>query len=127
MPQHGQSVTRATRRKPSPTSLQIEVGAIRQGNQYRLLSLRPHSTARFDLQCIHTALRELAMNWDIVKGNWKQFRGRVQEQWGELTDDDLDRIEGKRDQLAGRLQEKYGITKDEANVRIIEWERGQRD
>jgi len=67
------------------------------------------------------------MNWDIVKGNWKQLRGRVKEQWGELTNDDLDRIEGKRDQLVGRLQEKYGITKDEAHTRISEWERDYQD
>jgi uncharacterized protein YjbJ (UPF0337 family) len=67
------------------------------------------------------------MNWDIVKGNWKQFRGRVKEQWGDLTDDDLDRIAGKRDQLVGRIQEKYGISKDEANTRIYEWERDYRD
>jgi uncharacterized protein YjbJ (UPF0337 family) len=62
------------------------------------------------------------MNWDIVKGNWKQFRGRVKEQWGDLTDDDLDRIDGKREQLVGRIQEKYGISKDEASSRIAEWE-----
>ena len=67
------------------------------------------------------------MNWDTVQGNWKQFRGRVKEQWGELTDDDLDRIEGKRDQLVGSIQEKYGLTKDEANFRIYEWERSHRD
>ena len=67
------------------------------------------------------------MNWDTVEGNWKQFRGKVKEQWGDLTDDDLDRIEGKRDQLLGRIQEKYGLTKDEANFRIHEWERGYRD
>jgi uncharacterized protein YjbJ (UPF0337 family) len=65
------------------------------------------------------------MNWDIVEGNWKQFRGRLQEQWGELTDDDLDRIDGKRDQLLGRLQEKYGLTKDEASRRLDSWERSQ--
>jgi len=67
------------------------------------------------------------MNWDIVKGNWKQFRGRVKEQWGDLTDDDLERIDGLRDRLTGRLQEKYGLTKDEANTRIHEWERDYRD
>jgi uncharacterized protein YjbJ (UPF0337 family) len=67
------------------------------------------------------------MNWDIVKGNWQQFRGRVKEQWGDLTNDDLDRIEGLRDRLMGRLQEKYGISKDEANTRIHEWERDYRD
>jgi uncharacterized protein YjbJ (UPF0337 family) len=67
------------------------------------------------------------MNWDIVKGNWKLFRGRVKEQWGDLTDDDLDRVDGQREQLVGRLQVKYGISKDEASARIAEWERDYRD
>lgn len=49
------------------------------------------------------------MNWDIVEGNWKQFKGKVKAQWGKLTDDHLDVIAGKRDQLAGKLQENYGI------------------
>ena len=44
------------------------------------------------------------MNWDTVKGDWKQFKGKVKEQWGKLTDDDLNRIEGKRDQLAGAIE-----------------------
>jgi uncharacterized protein YjbJ (UPF0337 family) len=76
---------------------------------------------------MHRYAEGAEMNWDIVKGNWKQFRGRVKEQWGDLTDDDLDRIAGKRDQLIGRIQEKYGISKDEANTRIGEWERDYRD
>jgi len=67
------------------------------------------------------------MNWDRVEGNWKQFRGRIQEQWGKLTNDDLDEIEGRRDQLAGRLQEAYGITKDEAEKRISQWEKNLKE
>jgi uncharacterized protein YjbJ (UPF0337 family) len=62
------------------------------------------------------------MNWDRVEGNWKQFRGKVKEQWGKLTDDDLDRVAGKRDQLAGRIQETYGINKDEAERQLHDWE-----
>lgn len=62
------------------------------------------------------------MNWDRVEGNWKQFRGKIREQWGKLTDDDLDRVAGKRDQLAGRLQETYGIGKDEAERQLHDWE-----
>ena len=61
------------------------------------------------------------MTWDTVEGNWKQFKGKVKEQWGNLTDDELDKMEGKRDQLAGSIQERYGITKDEANRQIEEW------
>jgi uncharacterized protein YjbJ (UPF0337 family) len=48
------------------------------------------------------------MNEAILEGKWKQFRGKVQEQWGELTDDELDQIDGRRDQIVGLLQEKYG-------------------
>jgi uncharacterized protein YjbJ (UPF0337 family) len=58
------------------------------------------------------------MNWDRIEGNWKQFTGRVKEQWGKLTDDDLDMIAGKRDQLVGKIQEQYGITKDEAEKQV---------
>jgi uncharacterized protein YjbJ (UPF0337 family) len=54
------------------------------------------------------------MNWDQVKGNWKQFTGEVKSQWGALTDDDLTYISGERDKLVGKLQERYGIAKDEA-------------
>ena len=52
------------------------------------------------------------MDWNRVEGNWKQVKGKVKEQWGKLTDDDLDRIAGKRDQLEGKIQERYGIEKD---------------
>ena len=44
------------------------------------------------------------MNWDIVEGNWKQFKGKVKEQWGKLTDDDIDRMAGQREQLVGKIQ-----------------------
>ena len=66
------------------------------------------------------------MNWDQVEGNWKQFKGKVKEQWGKLTDDELDIIAGRRDQLAGKIQEQYGITKEEAEEQIASWERRQR-
>ena len=62
------------------------------------------------------------MNQDRIEGNWKQFKGKIKEQWGKLTDDDLTVIEGKRDVLAGRIQERYGITRDEADKRVKEWE-----
>lgn len=54
------------------------------------------------------------MNEDILSGNWKQFRGKVKEQWGKLTDDELDQIEGKRDQMVGLLQKEYGYGRQDA-------------
>jgi uncharacterized protein YjbJ (UPF0337 family) len=61
------------------------------------------------------------MNWDRIEGNWKQWKGAAKEQWGKLTDDDLDIVKGKREQLAGRIQERYGIAKDEAERQIDDW------
>jgi uncharacterized protein YjbJ (UPF0337 family) len=62
------------------------------------------------------------MNWDTVKGDWKQFQGKVKEQWGKLTDDDLKRIEGRRDQLAVAIQKRYGIEMDEAEKQVSAFE-----
>ncbi|ART79422.1 CsbD family protein [Oceanisphaera avium] len=62
------------------------------------------------------------MNEDIAKGNWKQFKGKAKEQWGKLTDDDLDVIDGKREQLVGKVQERTGIAKDEAEKQVSDWE-----
>lgn len=54
------------------------------------------------------------MTDDVLKGKWKQVRGKAKEWWGNLTDDDLDTIDGQREQLVGKLQEKYGYTKEKA-------------
>jgi uncharacterized protein YjbJ (UPF0337 family) len=48
------------------------------------------------------------MDWNRVEGNWKQVKGKVKEQWGKLSDDDLITIKGRRDQLEGKMQERYG-------------------
>ncbi len=59
------------------------------------------------------------MNHDRMSGNWKQVKGKIKEQWGKLTDDDLDVIAGKRDQLLGRIQERHGIAKDKAERQAL--------
>ena len=62
------------------------------------------------------------MNNDKLEGNWKQLKGKIKEQWGKLTDDDLDVIAGKRDQLLGRIQERHGIAKHEAHQQVTDFE-----
>jgi uncharacterized protein YjbJ (UPF0337 family) len=66
--------------------------------------------------------KETDMNEDRISGNWKQFKGKVKEQWGKLTDDDMDVAEGKRDQLVGRIQERYGYGKEQAEKELKDWE-----
>jgi uncharacterized protein YjbJ (UPF0337 family) len=61
------------------------------------------------------------MNWDQIQGNWKTFRGQVQQKWGKLTDDDLDIVNGKREELSGRLQSRYGYAKEHAEKDIEEF------
>ena len=67
------------------------------------------------------------MNWDRIQGSWKQVTGQAKEQWGKLTDDDLDVVGGRRDQLAGKIQERYGVAKEDAEKQIGEWERKATD
>ncbi|MCC7243771.1 MAG: CsbD family protein [Acidobacteria bacterium] len=61
------------------------------------------------------------MNEDTLQGKWKQVKGKVREQWGKLTDDDLDQIEGHSEQLVGRIQERYGIARDAAQRQYDDW------
>lgn len=57
-----------------------------------------------------------------LEANWKQLRGAVKEQWGELSDDDLDRIDGQRDQLVGKLQERYALAREDAEREVKRFE-----
>jgi len=67
------------------------------------------------------------MNEDQVAGNWKQFKGKIREQWGKLTDDDLDVVAGKRDQFIGRIQERQGVVKEEAENQLQDWQKRNPD
>ena len=67
------------------------------------------------------------MNLNRIEGNWKQFKGNVKEQWGKLTDDQLDVIAGKRDNLAGKIQETYGISKDETEKQLAYWQKRMKE
>jgi uncharacterized protein YjbJ (UPF0337 family) len=58
------------------------------------------------------------MSDDILKGKWKQLRGQVQQKWGDLTNDDLDKIQGAQTEFEGLLQERYGYTKERAKQEV---------
>ena len=67
------------------------------------------------------------MNWDQIAGKWKQVKGSVKQQWGKVTDDDLDFIAGARDKFVGKLQERYGLAKEDAERAADKWLAAQAD
>lgn len=50
---------------------------------------------------------------DKIKGNWNVIKGKIKQEYGEITDNDLTYTEGQEDELIGRLQKKMGKTKEE--------------
>jgi len=85
-------------------------------------------TAPISTRCHHeiNSDEENDMDWNRVEGNWKQVKGKVKEQWGKLTDDDLDVIAGRREQLEGKIQQRYGLAKDQVRKDIDDWYGAQR-
>ncbi|MFO7854206.1 MAG: CsbD family protein [Paracoccaceae bacterium] len=65
------------------------------------------------------------MDWDRIKGNWKQLTGSVKSKWGELTDDEIQEVAGDREKLEGKIQERYGKSKDEVRAEVDEWKDSQ--
>jgi uncharacterized protein YjbJ (UPF0337 family) len=61
------------------------------------------------------------MNKDIIQGKWKEVKGKLKQQWGKLTDDEIDQMKGNYDELEGVLQKSYGYQKDEAKREIDEF------
>ena len=66
------------------------------------------------------------MNWNQLKVDWKQFRGKVKQRWGQQTDDELNTIAGQRKQTIGFLQEMYGYDKEQAEQELYEFTHGQK-
>jgi len=58
------------------------------------------------------------MNEDIIKGRWKEIKGKVQQHWSKLTDDQVGQMQGSYTELEGLLQKHYGLEKDHARKEI---------
>ena len=61
------------------------------------------------------------MNWDRVESSWKQVSGSFREKFGQLNNNDIEKLSGKKDQLVGTLQEKYGHSKEDAERHLDDW------
>jgi uncharacterized protein YjbJ (UPF0337 family) len=79
------------------------------------------------ISAVEPLFMEIDMNWDVIQGNWAQYKGQVKAQWGKLTNDHIDVIAGKREQLTGQLQASYGIAHDEADKQVTAFQKFLRD
>jgi uncharacterized protein YjbJ (UPF0337 family) len=61
------------------------------------------------------------MNRDILKGQWTQLKGKIREQWGKLTDDEIDQMQGNAEMLVGKIQERYGYQREQAEQEVDRW------
>ncbi|MEW5421172.1 CsbD family protein [Amorphus sp. 3PC139-8] len=61
------------------------------------------------------------MMLEQIRGNWRQMKGAVQEQWFRLTDDDLEHIDGRLERLVRRIEVRYGVSTEEAYRQITRW------
>jgi uncharacterized protein YjbJ (UPF0337 family) len=67
------------------------------------------------------------MIWDQIKDDLNDMINNVKDQWIWFVDDQIDVIEGKRNHFCGKMQRVYGIDNDEAERRLADWQKLQRD
>jgi len=60
------------------------------------------------------------INKDIISGKWKEIAGEVQKKFGELTENDLEKVKGNFTALVGLLEQKVGMTKEDAHKKAME-------
>jgi uncharacterized protein YjbJ (UPF0337 family) len=65
------------------------------------------------------------MTWGDIESGWNHFKGRVQQQWDKLSEDEVSGTLGKRDYLATKVQEAYGVSQEEADRQITDWQSKQ--
>jgi len=55
------------------------------------------------------------------EGTWDRLRGKIREQWGDLTDDEVDQARGNFEQFAGRVKQTTGETAETIQEKFREW------
>lgn len=46
-----------------------------------------------------------------LEGQWNEVKGKIQKRWGDLTDDELQRVRGNANELVGVIQQRTGETR----------------
>jgi uncharacterized protein YjbJ (UPF0337 family) len=61
------------------------------------------------------------VNQDLLSSKWPKLKGQVKQQWGKLTDADVQPLSGTTAELAGILRQRYGYGKAQAEIAINQW------
>jgi len=67
------------------------------------------------------------MTWNNIESNWKSLKATIQQNWTQLTDEDLNKINGNRDLLISTIQEKYASNRSDAETEVQNWQSSQTD
>lgn len=86
------------------------------------MSWEDHSTPSEDGR-----MRSPYLTWNDIQGRWHEYKGKVRQKWGLITNKDVDLIGGYYEELSGKIQEVYNISKEEADKEIEEWMKGHSD
>jgi uncharacterized protein YjbJ (UPF0337 family) len=60
------------------------------------------------------------INKDVILGKWKEISGEAQKKWGEITENDLEKVKGNMTALVGLVEQKLGVSKEEAQKKVEE-------
>lgn len=61
------------------------------------------------------------MNWNEIKADWKRYKVNIREQWGNLSEEELDEINGDQHSFEKKIQERYRLTPEQVREQINEW------
>ena len=65
------------------------------------------------------------MNWNNIETGWNDFKASAKQQWGKLSDQQINDTQGKRENLSTRVQEAYSLSKEETERQISDWQSKQ--
>ena len=65
------------------------------------------------------------MNWSNIETGWNDYKASAKQQWGKLSDEQINDTHGKREQLSASVQQAYALNKDEAERQISDWQSKQ--
>jgi uncharacterized protein YjbJ (UPF0337 family) len=61
------------------------------------------------------------MNREQFSGKWHEFKGKVKQKWGKITDNEISQINGDYERLVGMIQKHYGYAKEQAEKELKNW------